>query len=180
MDYDPRQFLDLLLIEYKSEESRKARRNVSVVSFVVIVLWAAQVPIQKMNVLGVPLAGSSEVILRLVAVCLLVYWILVLIVSWRHDAEIQKERANIIESQMTSFQKRFEKYDEQRKATDGRTYNPEYGPVKAVVEAYTKQRERTRRAAFLVSTLRNLELYIPLALGAGALTVLVCPLVAAL
>ena len=35
MTYDEKQFLDLPL-EYKSEETRKARRNVSAIAFVVV------------------------------------------------------------------------------------------------------------------------------------------------
>ena len=164
MTYDERQFLDLLL-EYKSDETKKARRNTSVVAFVLISLWATQIPILKLSVLGVPSTSAGVVPILTIAFVLLLYWTIMFVLTWIHDDEIQKERTIILDAQVKSFTARFEQMEKERSEGTKTHYLPDYHPIKAMVEAHTKQQARVGKAKLFVTIVRRMELLVPLALS---------------
>jgi len=66
MAYDKKQFLDLLL-EYKSDESKKARRNVSLIAFVILSACFLNLHLSNMTVLGMNVSHASEIPVLVVA-----------------------------------------------------------------------------------------------------------------
>lgn len=89
--HDQKQFLDLLQV-HKSEDAKKARRNFSFVSFIVISAWILGIQLTEIKVFGVDLSRSSELYILVIAFLLLAYWASMFFLSYRHDSEIQKER----------------------------------------------------------------------------------------
>ena len=70
--YDKKQFLDLLL-EYRSDEAKKARRNVSAIAFVVLSACLLNFHLSNMNVFGMDVSRASEIPVLVVAFVLLAY-----------------------------------------------------------------------------------------------------------
>ena len=174
MAYDKKQFLDLLL-EYRSDESKKARRNVSLIAFVVLFAWFLNLHLSNMTVLGMNISKASEIPVLVVAFVLLVYWSGIFLLAWIQDSEIQKERSLILNEQVTYLLKRLEMIEEARKEKDNfwPMRYPDHSEVRASVEAYQLQQHRTRRAVLAVAWMRRLEFYVPLALSAAAVLALI-------
>jgi hypothetical protein len=181
MAYNKKEFIDLLL-EYRSDESKKARRNVTVISFVILTAWYLNLHLSNMTLLGMNISKASEVPVLVVAFVLLVYWSSVFLLAWIQDSEIQKERSLILNEQVTYLLKRLEMIEEARKENDNLwpVRYPDHSEVRASVEAYQLQQQRTKRAVLAVMWMRRLEFYVPLALSAAAVLVLMQMLRAAL
>jgi hypothetical protein len=174
MAYDKKQFLDLLL-EYRSDESKKARRNVSLIAFVILAAWFLNLHLSNMTVLGMNVSQASEIPVLVVAFIILAYWAGIFLLAWVQDTEIQKERAIILDEQVTYLLKRFEMIEESRQKEPGiwPVRFPDHNEVRVSVEAYRLQQQRTRRAVLAVTWMRRLEFYVPLALSGGAVLALI-------
>ena len=70
MAYDQKQFLDLLQ-EYKSDETKKARRNVSAIAFVIISAAILKIRLAEVRFLGVDVSKSAELPVLLITLMLL-------------------------------------------------------------------------------------------------------------
>jgi hypothetical protein len=171
--YDEKQFLELLQ-EYKSDETKKARRNVSAIAFVVVVAAILQVRLTDVRVMGVDMSASAELPVLLITSGLIAYWTLMFVLTWRHDREIQAERALALNAEVKRLVQRKEDVEKRVKETPHRTTAdyPDYNEVTAALEAYERQRARTARAAQYGATIKFLEYYVPLALSGGASVVL--------
>jgi hypothetical protein len=174
MAYDKKQFLDLLL-EYRSDESKKARRNVSLIAFVVLSAWFLNLHLSNMTVLGMNISKASEIPVLVVAFVLLVYWSGIFLLAWIQDAEIQKERSLILEEQVKYLIERHKSIEEERKIPNSfwNLKYPDFNEVQASVEAYRLQQQRTKRAVLAVTWMRRLEFYVPLVLGGAAVFALI-------
>lgn len=173
--YDEKTFLDLMH-EYKSEDTRKARRNLSVVSFIVISVWVLGIKLTELKVFGADLSRSSESNVLLLGLVLIGYWSVMFSLAWRHDRAIQNERAVALTSTVSQLRERMariEKIIEEKKAR-GSSYVPDdYAEVKAGLEAYERQQSRTASATNLGRAIREMELQIPGALAVVAAGILV-------
>jgi hypothetical protein len=168
MKYDDKQFLDLLQ-EYKSDETRKARRNVSVIAFVVISAALVNIQLTEVSVLGVNLRGTSPLSVLILATVLLVYWTTMFLLAWSQDNEIQKERSLSLDAYVKPILEQFELYEKQKAELENRF---DYKELKATVEAYRRQQQRTARATKLGRVIRAFEVVVPLALASVAAVVL--------
>jgi len=169
--YDEKQFLDLLQ-EYKSDETRKARRNLSTISFVIVAAWLLGIRLVDIRVLGLDISQTAELPVLLLAGALLIYWTVMFLLTWKHDKEIQRERAMLLSAQVKRFTERL-RVIEQKRVKSGVEWTPtDYPDVKAALDAYKAQQERTGKAAQFGAVIKQLELYVPLLLGASAAIVL--------
>ena len=173
MAYDKKQFLDLLL-EYRSDEAKKARRNVSLTAFVILSASFLNLHLSNMSVLGMNVSQASEIPVLVVAFVLLLYWSGIFLLAWIQDSEIQKERSLILDEQMTYLIKRLETIDEERKKQNSlwAMAYPDHNEVRVSVEAYRLQQQRTKRAVLTVTWMRRLEFYVPIALSGAAVVAL--------
>jgi hypothetical protein len=178
--YDQKLFLDLLQ-EYKSDETKKARRNVSVIAFVIISAWILGIRLSDIRFLGLDISRTAELPVLALAGVLLIYWTFMFVIAYRRDKEIQKERAWFLNQELSNLRGRFkqiqDKYDED-KVRKG--YPSDYGEVKAWLERYEAQRKRTQGATLFAKVIDYLETTVPLLLGAGAAGVLIFGAIAAL
>ena len=180
MKHEEKDFLDLLQ-EYKSEDTKKARRNLSAIAFVIIAIHLLGIRISDIKVFGVDVSKSSNFTVSVIALALLLYWLLMFILSWNQDREIQRERTIILGAQIKQFTGRFEQLEQERqdfpatpRGQRSNWYQPlDYSEVKAATQVYQAQQARTKRAALYGKILSKLELYIPLVLAAGAALALV-------
>jgi hypothetical protein len=164
MLYDHKQFLDLLL-EYRSDETRKSRRNVSLIAFVILAAALLGLRLTDINAFGLSLHKSSPLPVLLLTSALLAYWTVMFCLAWLQDQEIQKERALLLEQHVALLIKRLAEMDEVNKQS-GRNIYPDYGDAKGSVDAYRSQQERTKKASVLGRIIRSLEIVVPLALAA--------------
>jgi hypothetical protein len=171
MQHDTKQFLDLLQ-EYKSDETKKARRNLSTICFIIIAAWMLRVRIADIRVFGVDLSQSADVVVLSVAGLLVVYWLAMFLLAWSQDTEIQKERVLLLSAQVKRFTERYDVI-KQKVATQGGQYTPpDFHEVEAAVQAYRAQQDRTRRASQFGSIIKRLEFIVPIGLALGAAAVL--------
>lgn len=177
--HDQKEFLDLL-IEFTSDETKKARRNASMIAFVVISAYALGVRIADIKVFGADVSSSSDVTVLGIAAILLFYWVAMFLVAQSRDAEIQKERSRRLEGQVTSLMARWDHVQKKHAETNGAKIPHDYGEVKGYVEALNAQRERTAKAARFGGVMKKLEFYVPLGLSAAAFLILGCGVVNAL
>jgi len=180
--YDKKQFLDLLLQEHKSEETRKARRNLSTISFVIFATWWLNIGLANIKFLGIDISGTTELPVLMLAATLLIYWAVMFFLAWKHDREIQRERALLLDEQVKPLIARLDVLQrdmEARKNNPTNWTSPDYPEVKAAVEAYKAQQERTKQASLFGSLIKHLEFYVPLLLSGGAAIVLTCGVIQA-
>jgi len=174
MEYDKKQFLDLL-IEYKSDESKKARRNVSLIAFIIITIWYLKLPLTELKFFGADLTKASIESIIIIALIVLVYWLALFLMAWTQDKEIQKERSIILQEQIDYIYKRQENIEE-AKAEETRYWAvlyPDHPKVSAYIDAYQLQRKRTKTASITIKLIRWLEFSVPLALFAAAIYALI-------
>lgn len=175
MAYDKKQFLDLLL-EYRSDEAKKARRNVSTIAVVILAAWLLNLHLSNMNVFGMNVSQASEIPVLIVAFVLLVYWLGMFLLALYQDSEIQKERKLILGDEVEYLVKRREEIEKAKKdlgPSYWRQEYPDYTEVTASIEAYQIQQVRTMRAIIAVAWMRRLEFYVPMALAVLAVLALV-------
>lgn len=181
MNYDQKQFLDLLQ-EYKSEDTKKARRNLTTVAFIVIAVWLLQIHITEVKVLGVDLSHTSETFVLVLALVLLIYWAVMFYLSLTHDYEIQKERAYQLNDVISAAEKRqgeIVKSIENSSAGAG-YYASERGELKKIIDAYSRQKERTAKASKYAGLIKAIETWLPACLAIWAALILVVGLVVSL
>lgn len=176
MAYDEKQFLDLLQ-EYKSDETKKARRNVTFIACVIIAAAVLQIPVNDVQLFGMKVPRHRETEFVLIATALLLYWLVMFLIAWTHDKEIQRERERFLKVEIDRIKARFAYGEGKIKSTGGQRVPDDYAEVKAALQAYDAQRERTRRAWWLGILTNNLELWVPLVLASAALVVLIGALI---
>jgi hypothetical protein len=105
ISHDEKQFLDLLQV-YKSEDTKKARRNLSTLGFVVIAAWLLGVRLTDVKVFGANLSHTSESFVVVLGLVLVVYWSAMFYLSLSYDSEIQKERSIQLNNAISAFTER--------------------------------------------------------------------------
>jgi hypothetical protein len=167
--YDEKVFLDLLQ-EYKSDDTKKARRNLSVIAFSIIAAFFLRIKLTDIKALGIDLSQAPELRVYLVGLVLLIYWVSMLYFSWTQDKEIQKERGVALKKMVDSANKRMSEIEEMRKENPNRMVS-DMGDIKDVIRRYKEQKVRTERAAEFGGIIRHLETKVPfgLALASGVI-----------
>ncbi len=171
MLHDEKWFLELLQ-PYKSDDTKKAQRNVSTISFIVISAFLLDVKLTEIKVFGADLSHSSEIFVLLLGLILIVYWSAMLFACRRHDEEVEKERYIQGESAAAWLESRWAEMKDIEAKQSPIAYRPsDYREVKAAHKAYHRQKERTLKAVQYARIIKKVELYVPvfLALSAGSI-----------
>jgi hypothetical protein len=176
MDYTKeqlREFLDLLQI-YRSEDAKKARRNISAIGFVIVAVYLLGVKLTKIKVFGVDVSESRENLVLLIAMVLVLYWLSIATVLSFRDRAIQKERRHQFDNDIGILKRLHAEYQDWDGVTKGqpsRVSGPEYSSKQAY-DKYLLQMKRTRLARVSDYVFGVLEVIVPLVLGATALVLL--------
>ena len=127
-----------------------------------------------MKVFGVDLSHTAELYVFLLGLCLLLYWATMFGLSWRHDKEIQKERATLLAAKAEQLLVRMKAIEESKKQHETMGFVPgDYREVKAAVELYERQKARTAKVSSFGLLIASLELYVPMGLGALSTVILI-------
>ena len=170
--YDEKKYLELLMI-YKSEGTRRARRNLSLLAFIVIVVHALGLKIAALKVFGMPLEQASEKGVVGVFLLLTVYWCLMYYLSLTHDEGIQKERTVVLNNIVHNLKLVFSKMKERHSTEFNHVKDSQNRKNMLFLEMYEQQVKRTEGAQRIGSMLHCLESVVPFVLAAIALVFLV-------
>lgn len=168
--YDAKQFLELLH-PYRSEETKKARRNLSAIAFVIVAVRLLGLRLADIRVFGADLSRSAEIWVLILAMLLLAYWLVMFLLTWFQDREIQTERTSLMEAQIQPLVAHYSKLEEERRKNPN-YYASDFKQVEIAVLAYREQQKRTGRAAKVGELIKKLEFFVPLSLYVVAAFVL--------
>ncbi len=174
--HDEKQFLDLLQ-HYKAEDTKKARRNLSTLGFVVIAAWLLQIRLADLKVFGADLSHTSELYVLILCLVLIAYWFVMFFLSYTHDLEIQKERAVQLNKTVSALRSKLETFEGPTGTSGVRP--PEYALVKSAVDAYERQEARTAKAARYGGIIKAIELFIPGVLTLSSVVILIVGIIRA-
>lgn len=171
--YDENQFFDLLQI-YKSEDTKKARRNLSTLGFVVIAAWLLGIKLTDVKIFGADLSHTSESWVLILGFVLVVYWSAMFYFSWSYDSEMQKERSIQLERAVSARKSRLIYLEEQSKSNPNMAshYAQEISEHKKALETYERQKTRTTKAVKYSGIIKAAELYIPIVLALWSTVIL--------
>lgn len=171
--YDENEFLELLQ-EYRSEDTKKARRNLSMIAAIVIVAWLLRIKLTDVKAFfGIDLSKAPETTVFVLGLVLLGYWAVIFFLSWQHDSEIQKEREVSLNRKVRTLKDRLSEIEKTAEANKPNAYTPsDLGEVSHALDLYEKQKLRTANASSIGKYIGELELWIPRVLSACAFLIL--------
>jgi hypothetical protein len=169
--YDHKQFLDLLE-DYKSEETKKARRNVSALAFVIVVAWILEVRLTDVRFLSLDISRANEVSVLVIAFVLLAYWTAMFFLAWVRDREIQKERSWYLDSEAGRQKERLKQIEANERQNPSAGRWPDRNEVENWIRLYEAQQSRTKLVGMTGFVIGRFEVWVPLALSAIAALVL--------
>lgn len=170
--HDEKEFLALLQ-PYSSDETRKARRNVSTISFIVVATTVLGVRLSDLRVFGADITHTSVPRVLIVCAVLLCYWFAMFAVSWLHDREIENERNLQGRKAADDLRGRYAELSRLKESNAAVGYVPQdYGPVKQAVMALDRQIARTAKTQRYGRLVRAAEFWIPVFLASSALVIL--------
>lgn len=155
-------FLDLLQ-KYKSDDTKKARRNLSFISFIILSSKILNVRLADIKFFGLDLSKSSEILLLGLGLLLLAYWTVVFCVAYWRDKEIQKERVVLFDVHIENLKKHWATA-QKHKGQSPNAVVLGYEQIQASFKRYQNQLARTDKATLLEKIINSMEFFIPLAL----------------
>lgn len=174
---DEKEVLELLL-DHQSDDLKKARRNLMVVSLAVVLVYMLDLKLTDLKVFGLDLSKGNASMLLWAGILVVGYWLFMMHMYIRRDDRIYNERLGI-------FEKRIERYRDRASVLEEKVQNfpaptefkHELSDLEAILGAYDTQINRTKVASFLVTACRSIEYLVPVIM---AITALGCLLVALL
>lgn len=179
MLYDQKEFLDLLQ-PWTSEETKRSRRALILISFIVISIWLLEIKITNVRLFGVDLSQSTEVPVLCIALSLLSFWAVMFQIHRVKDQETQYERARLLDSVISKFVGEYERYATVREKQKHAYVPPDFHKTKAAVEAYNSQQERTVKLGRIHTLLSSIDVFLPYGLAALSAAILISGIAAAL
>src|SRR5262245_22333921 len=136
-EYDPLRYLELL-DDYTSRETARVRRNVGIVSAVVLATELFDAPLDRLSVASVPILAGHERTALVIAAVLLAYWSTLFLARYRADHGRRAERLRIAADVAAPLQNRLaelERTVSEQPALVG-VYNSEIAELKRFFEKY--------------------------------------------
>lgn len=171
MELNLKEFIDLLT-EYRSEESRRARRNVNVISFVVLAAWLLDIPLTDVRAFGINLTNRSLCPVLYIALALLGYWTYVLWMTRARDREIEKERVQVLIEGIKPLLEKREELRQRRERGEVLAGLLMTIDEKKALKAFELQQERTKSAIQFNKVIGNGEWILSVILSTFAFLVL--------
>ena len=143
-----RDFLELLK-PYVSEEQKRSRRNTIVSSFIVLGIYVLGKSLTDIRVFGVDLHGSNKYIVLVLAICMIIYWLVMYVAYSQRDNVIQSEQEHLLQNNVEKVKKRMDEMqarvdaDIQNKGSTSGHWKSELGSAKSNYIIYENQVSRT-------------------------------------
>lgn len=193
--HDETEYLDILK-GYTSEDTRRARRNLSFIAFTIILISATTLSLSDVTIFGLHFTNKDEWKLILFTATMLVYWWVMYHLYFKQDAQIYKEHGQIYGNKIRIiFNRHYKIKDEIRKQIEEEEleiqninnnfdlemimgkHNKLAPPTlsKEFATAYKSihtQTERTLQTQSLKSTLDKIHRYVPHVLASIAIILL--------
>lgn len=170
-----RDFLELLK-PYASEEQKKSRRNIDVSSFIVLSIYFFGKSLTEVQVLGFNLHGSNHFLVLILASVLITYWLIMYLVYFRRDSEIQKEQEVLLLRHVQQVKERMNETQNQLNNIVGADtggmrshWSSELNNARNQYSIYERQQERTKKAGILNMAIHKVEFWLPVILAVTAL-----------
>lgn len=171
-----------LLYDYHSDETKKTRRNLIVVSFLIVALHLVGLTLKDIRPLWANLDKADTTVLMVLALVLLAYWLVLFVLYSVQDYQLHKERRVLLHKHVTALEAAINKYQRKMndatqadKAPSGRLTEL-LNETQAAYTIYTAQVERTRWASRLRFVTKVVEYGLPCVLALIASGYLVCDL----
>jgi len=101
-----------LLYDHQSQDFKKSRRNLMVITFIVISVWFLGLDLTKLNVFGLKLENiSSPIKIHFVGIILIGYWWAMFEFYRIRDKEIQVRRQDIVYKNIAEIKKELPKLE---------------------------------------------------------------------
>jgi len=172
--YDPANFLSLLE-DYGSREAHRLRRNVSIVSFTIVVIHLLEVPPSEIQIGNVSIPDDKEWMAILLAFSLLVYWSVLFGLRYLADFRAHEERVRVAQAETIYVRSRLEKKRKQRDRGDtpsGTTL--EIKRLESYLAAFDRQESRSKSGRRLLSIARLTE-WVPTLIIALIASIIIVP-----
>jgi hypothetical protein len=176
-EIDEKQFFDLLK-DYKSDDFKRARRGLTITSFIVILIFVLELPIENLKFFGVGLKGDHGATpIYWIGLLLITYWASLFGLYWKSDYELQKEKQKILSNQLSFLEVELSatiKFIEDRKAKNhtGGALPERKKNIETIIDAHDKQKKRTESAQRVGTISRYAEISIPIGMGILAFSML--------
>jgi hypothetical protein len=176
-EIDEEKFFDLIK-DYKSDDFKRSRRGLTLTSFIVILIFSLDLPIEKIKFFSVGLDnkyGATPIFW--IGLMLILYWGTLFALYLKSDHEMQKEKYSLFIRQVYIYEEEFEKANElaeQDKIKNRiNTQNDlKKRKLKALLDKHTEQKDRTETAKQLGAISKYVEIGIPLGMGILAIGML--------
>jgi len=173
-----RDYLELLK-PFTSEEQIKTRRNVVVTSFVVLSIYFLGRSLTDISVFGVNLKDSNDVFVLALTAILIAYWLIIYLIYFRRDFEIQKEQERLLLSHVKKVKDRIDESQSnlEKLGDDIGGMRPhwatELNNAKTYYSIYENQLNRTKSAGTLNVVLKKVEIWLPVIVSTAALLLMI-------
>ena len=167
-----------LLIPVVTEGTAKNRRNLIVISFIIISIYVLDKSLTDLRVFGLSIEGSNKGYVLVLAILLIAFWTFMFIGNYLKDLDINLERKHILNKNIESLKTSKERFE--KKYSDVADDHPNKRTMKEIqreYSIYTAQLERTKRGRILTAILSGIEAVLPLLLSAVAICLLFLDLI---
>ena len=157
---------------YISEETKKFRRNTVVSSFIILSVYFLGKSLTEIKVAGLNLLGSNNDSVLIIAMVMITFWLIMYLIYYRRDLEIQKEQQHLLMKHVELMKKRIDNFEERINNAIERNVGihdqTQHNLTLAQNEynIYKNQSSRTNKAGILNSVINNTELFLPIIIAA--------------
>lgn len=166
-----------LMVEFRSEQSLKLKRNIDVLSFTIIAANYVNLKLSDIKIFGADLTKVDVSLVKGVVVFIFIYWTIMLSGYLFKDKNYNKERKILLEKQLSILDNYKDRTIKQLETMDEthQSYVDFQGRIEQVDNEYAKyhaQIERTKNARLTQKVLKYIEFVTPYTLMCIALFIL--------
>ncbi len=166
-EIDKRLFLELLQ-DYRSEDYKKARRNLMSVPIIIVLSQVLNLDFNKITVVGLPIGENTNLFyLHGLGFVLLIYWIVLFSFHRVKDKKLQETRKHILDSQVNHYRGllfEVSKLKEKHGLTPGSYYANVEADVTPLIKEFDNQEEKTKGTKFWFKWTDLIEFCVPILL----------------
>ena len=176
-DSHEKDYLELLK-PYVSEDTKKFRRNTVVASFIILSIYFLGKSLTEIKVAGLDLFGSSNDSVLILAMVMLTFWLIMYLIYYRRDSEIQKEQQHLLMKHVEVLKEQLDSFEEEINAAmeenRGIRSQLRHNHTSATnnYDVYMNQSSRTNKAGILNSVINKTELLLPIIIATFTILIL--------
>jgi len=103
------------LYDHSSEETKKAKRNTSFISFIIISMYFLETPLRELPIIKIYVCPENEWKLLLIAIILSIFWVFMFLLNHYRDYKIYEWKNNHLREQYKTVKNDKKRYDDFQK-----------------------------------------------------------------